>query len=141
MVHGKFSACQQIVFAGANNAGMNPWEIINAELKRRKLGWKWLADRLEVSIQRVQNWKTRGVPARHYRAIAEVLQTLTIDEIEGVTADKADDDSGLTPRHQAFIDLIDSLPQSEQDDLMQSLEEKKQHYEKIISEFLARRKG
>lgn len=69
------------------------------------------------------------------------MQTLTVDQIEGVKAYKAEDDSGLTPRHQALMNLIDSLPLSEQDDLMRSLEAKKQHYEKIVSEFLARRKA
>jgi len=41
---------------------MTPWENINAELERRRLGWQWLADRLEMSIQRVGNWKDRGIP-------------------------------------------------------------------------------
>jgi len=63
---------------------MTAWDNIDAELHRRRLGWQWLADRLEMTIQRVANWKVRGVPAKHLRQIAEILQPISIDEIEGV---------------------------------------------------------
>ena len=38
------------------------WDRINNELLRRGKNWQWLADQTDYSIQRLQNWKTRGVP-------------------------------------------------------------------------------
>jgi len=63
---------------------MSPWEIINAELVRRHKNWAWLAREIGTSDQVVQNWKTRGVPPRRYRAIADALRPFTVDQIEGV---------------------------------------------------------
>ena len=85
MVHRMCSSSQHLVSDLAKNIPMSPWEVIDAELKKRRLNWQWLADRLEMTIQRVQNWKKRGVPASHYRAIADALSPLTVDQIEGVS--------------------------------------------------------
>jgi len=68
----------------AKNVAMSPWEIINAELDRRHKSWAWLARELQTTDQVVQNWKTRGVPARRYRAIADALHPFTVDQIEGI---------------------------------------------------------
>lgn len=62
---------------------MTPWHRIDNELIRRRLGWQWIANALGFDIQRVQNWKNRGVPARQYRAIADALG-VTVDWIEGL---------------------------------------------------------
>lgn len=62
---------------------MTPFERIQIELDRRHLGWQWVADGLDFEIQRVHNWKSRGVPAMHYRAIAELFGR-SIDWVEGL---------------------------------------------------------
>lgn len=64
---------------------MTPWEVIEEALVHRKpkRNVQWLADQLRVTIQVVSNWKARGVPARRYREIADVLG-LTVDQLEGV---------------------------------------------------------
>lgn len=43
-------------------------------------------------------------------------------------------------RKQQLLDLFDSLPQSEQDELINTLEAKKQHYDKLLEELLTARK-
>lgn len=42
-------------------------------------------------------------------------------------------------RHQVLIQLFDGLPTKEQDELIRTLTEKKQHYDAVISELLQRR--
>jgi SOS-response transcriptional repressor LexA len=66
-----------------NNMNMTPWERLNNELFRRKLGWQWVANGLNFDIQRVHNWKSRGIPAMHFRAIADLFG-VTVDWIEGL---------------------------------------------------------
>ena len=62
---------------------MTHWQRINKELLRKQKNWQWLANGLGMEIQRVHNWKARGVPAMHYRAIADLLG-VTVDWIEGI---------------------------------------------------------
>lgn len=45
------------------------------------------------------------------------------------------------PRHAALISLFESLPKSEQNDLIKSLEEKKQHYDELLAELSQRKLG
>jgi hypothetical protein len=61
---------------------MTPWEIIDSALTHKKRKWAWLANELDISAQAVTNWKTRGVPAGQFRAIATVL-SLSVDQVEG----------------------------------------------------------
>lgn len=68
---------------------MTPWERLDNELGRRKLGWQWVANGLGFDIQRVHNWKSRGVPAMHFRAIADLFG-VTVDWIEGLEENKVE---------------------------------------------------
>lgn len=102
---------------------MSPWEVIDAELKKRRLNWQWLADRLEMTIQRVQNWKTRGVPASHYRAIADALSPLTVDQIEGVARGVTNISGGRTAGElsaalKVFSDAAEAADQDARDDVL-----------------------
>lgn len=50
---------------------MDPvWDRLDAELKRRKRNWSWLATRLGYSRARCANWKARGIPLAEYPALA-----------------------------------------------------------------------
>lgn len=64
---------------------MTPWQVIEEALahKRPPRSQKWLAEELGESVQTISNWKNRGVPARRFRDIANVLG-LTVDQIEGL---------------------------------------------------------
>jgi hypothetical protein len=65
--------------------GMTPWEVIEQAMRWRKPGkdQKWLAEEVGTSAQAITNWKTRGVPTRQYRKLAQVFD-LTVDQIEGL---------------------------------------------------------
>lgn len=67
---------------------MTPWERLDNELNRRKLGWQWVANGLHFDIQRVHNWKSRGIPPMHFRAIADLFG-VTVDWIEGLEENTA----------------------------------------------------
>lgn len=45
------------------------------------------------------------------------------------------------PRHKVLLDLFEGLPSADQDELIKSLEEKKQHYDAVIAELTARKAG
>lgn len=63
-----------------------PWQRIDTELGRRGRNWQWLADEMGTSIQRVHNWKTRGVPTDAWLDVATALH-ITIDYIAGLSDD------------------------------------------------------
>lgn len=48
---------------------------------------------------------------------------------------------GADPRHRILLELFEGLPAKEQDDLIRTLTEKKQHYDAVIEELLNRRKS
>jgi hypothetical protein len=85
MVHALLSICQQPVLRSVQTLRMeslDAWERVSAELERRGLGLAWLADKMECSIQRVQNWTTRGIPKGAYGDVAAALGE-SIDWIAG----------------------------------------------------------
>ncbi|WP_407078475.1 hypothetical protein [Xenorhabdus bovienii] len=46
----------------------------------------------------------------------------------------------LTPRQKILLELFDELPNSEADDLIKNLEEKKRHYDSLLEELLYKKK-
>lgn len=58
------------------------WQVIENELVARGRSAQWLADQLGMPIQRVHNWKSRGVPAAQHAAVAHVLGW-TVDRLTG----------------------------------------------------------
>lgn len=62
------------------------WERVESEVKRQYKGdapLQWLADKLGYSIQRVQNWKARGIPRDAWYDIAVSL-SISIDWVAGL---------------------------------------------------------
>jgi len=49
------------------------WTRVQEELDARGRGLKWLADALGTSVQRVQNWKARGLPPGVHVEVATAL--------------------------------------------------------------------
>lgn len=93
------------------------WDRIKAKIASLPNGAgreaQWLADRLQIKIQRVSNWKTRGVPASMLVDIAAALgwsvnQVLGLAEppslwpFETVEPERL---QRLTPRQAAMVEL------------------------------------
>lgn len=72
------------MIAEVKNPPMTPWDIVHGEIRRRGKTLSWLADELGISLQAVQNWKTRGIPPSKLRPIADALG-ITVDQVEGLT--------------------------------------------------------
>ena len=94
ILNDSFSARQQFVGASSHTLFMDSvWNRVKDEAERRAKGrWQqWLTDRLTdisdkpYSIQRVQNWKTRGVPRGEYPSLALALGK-SIDWVAGLEA-------------------------------------------------------
>jgi hypothetical protein len=92
MINAPFSPCQQIVVGASHTPCMGEadkaaWSRVDVELKRRGVGLTWLADAMGSSIQRVQNWTTRGLPPKAYGEVAAALDE-TLDWIAGLSSPK-----------------------------------------------------
>ncbi len=70
---------------------MDVWKHIEDELHRRRQNAAWLGRKLPASRQVVSGWKTRGVPAKRYEQIAQLLDWSVDRLISGV------DDTPATP--------------------------------------------
>lgn len=49
------------------------WTRIDDELRRRRRKWAWLGRAVNATDQAMHNWKTRGIPARQHKPIADAL--------------------------------------------------------------------
>lgn len=82
--------------------------------------------------QWLNGYRTLGnAGARHI----ELTLALSAGWLDGAT--ESSSEISLSPYKRELLSLFDSLPQSEQDNLMNSLKEKKQYYDKRVEELLA----
>lgn len=90
---------------------MNPWTLVNAELRTSKKDWQWLADALEMKIQRVNHWEARGIPAKHHNRIEDILGKprgwITGDAVQFTPP------SHLSPAAIEIAVLFDMIPASD----------------------------
>ena len=102
MVHVACSDSQQNVWGAVHSPFVNAaWHLVEAELAHRKKGLQWLATKLECTIQRVQNWTTRGIPVSAYPEVAAAFG----ESIDWV--------AGLAPPRRKIADETDELSPSE----------------------------
>lgn len=93
------------------------WARIRDEIAKRDDGrgreTVWLAQRLQVRIQRIQNWKTRGVPSSALVDIAAALGW-SVNQVLGLADPptrwpfetiRPDDMAKLTPRQAAMVEI------------------------------------
>ena len=87
MVNAMFTTSQHIDSVGLHSPCMgtkNPvWQRVQDELDARGRGLKWLADALDTSVQRVQNWKARGLPPGAQLEVAVALNR-SLDWLAGI---------------------------------------------------------
>lgn len=98
----------------------------------------------EVTPQSVNGWYTRGSIGKESAIkLAEHLDVsvawilgegdASIDSIELPKPE-------LTERERILLQLFNELPDSEADKLLQTLEEKKRHYDRLLEELLVKKK-
>jgi len=104
-----------------------------------------LAKKFGVKPPSVYDWYEHGrIHKRHYPTLVTVFGRNIEWWLELCDAAPAvHEDRPIyntpDPRHHVLLDLFDGLPSKEQDDLIRTLTEKKQHYDSVIEELLSRR--
>lgn len=89
---------------------MDPvWTRIDSELKARGKGPQWLADEIGYSIQRVHNWKSRGVPPSAFADVAAALGW-SIDRLLGGGESESRVMEGLTLEETSLLRAFRRLP-------------------------------
>lgn len=103
---------KQIMWTRSQNSRMTPWTRVDNELAQIKKDWKWLAGQLSIDqIQRVNHWKSRGIPAKYYTQIENVLKK-PARWIAG-DADSFVAPSGYTSAGLELAALLDMIPESD----------------------------
>ena len=122
---------------------------IGAKLKQEaeRLGLKpaQVAEKFGVKPPSVYDWYEHGrIHKKHYPTLVELsgkpLQWWLDFPSEGTkVAEVAASYSSQDPRHKVLLNLFEGLPAKDQDELIRTLTEKKQHYDAVIEELMQRR--
>lgn len=121
-------------------------EKLQQEAVRLRLKPAQVAKIFEVEPPSVYDWYQHGrIHKKHYPRLEEwsgksIRWWLDFPEGTHVVAESPPDPFvNPDPRHKVLLELFDGLPRKEQDDLIRTLTEKKQHYDAVIEELLSRR--
>lgn len=71
------------ISAAMNDVRRKILESVEKHLESHGLSWLFLRDELDLSLQQINNWKTRGIPESWHARIAETLG-VTVDELLGI---------------------------------------------------------
>ncbi len=113
------------------------------EARRLNLKPAEVAEFFGVKPPSVYDWYEHGrIHRKHYQKLVELsgkplswwLEMPELMVSESIPRYGADD-----PRHSTLLLLFDGLPAKDQDELIRTLTEKKQHYDSVIEELLSRR--
>jgi hypothetical protein len=126
------------------NKTMHLGEKLKQEAERLGLKPVQVAEFFEVRPPSVYDWYNHGrIHKKHYPKLIEMSGkplTWWLDFPEGVIASEHTPSFvNPDPRHQVLVELFEGLPTKEQDELIRTLTEKKQHYDAVIEELLSRR--
>lgn len=122
---------------------------IKLQQEAERLGLKpaQVAEIFGVKAPSVYDWYNHGrIHKKHYPKLVEISDkplTWWLDFPDDRNKCREDQPAytDANPRHQILLDLFEGLPTKEQDELIRTLEAKKQHYDAVIEELLARRKA
>lgn len=118
---------------------------LEQEAKRQGLKPAQVAAVFEVKPPSVYDWYQHGrIHKKHYPKLVEwsgkpLSWWLDFPEQSVKIAEDGPDYASADPRHQVLLELFEGLPAKDQDDLIRTLTEKKQHYDSVIEELLNRR--
>lgn len=122
---------------------------LGVKLKREaeRLGLKpaQVAEEFGVKPPSVYDWYEHGrMHKKHYPTLVRLFSKpiqwwLDFPKEDGRAAEEAAVYGGEDQRHKILLALFDGLPSKEQNELIRTLTEKKQHYDSVIEELLSRR--
>lgn len=84
------------------------FDRIDKWLRSRGKTWQWLGAQCEWESGQMSNWGTRGVPPRHYPAIADVLGEST-DWIFGRAESRSTENDHLSPMARKLAAEFDKI--------------------------------
>lgn len=93
-----------------HNSFMNQVEKINEILRLRELGWADLAREMGLTEQRVNNWRTRGVPAGQLRAVEVALGLKRFALEDDAEREKDVESFDLSPKQRRLVERVATLP-------------------------------
>ena len=121
-------------------------EKLQQETKRLGLKPAQVADFFGVKPPSVYDWYAHGrISKKHYPKLVELTNkplTWWLDfpnDTSHTSEPLPPTYADIDPRQKILLDLFEGLPGKEQDELIRTLTEKKQYYDAVIEEFLARR--
>lgn len=139
------------IFSETPNSGMSQkkhiGERLQQEAEEKGLKPPQVAELFGVKTPSVYDWYAHGrVHKKHYPKLVEwsgkpIEWWLDIEIGHTVADQTAPPYADADPRHQVLLDLFEGLPSTEQDALIKTLKEKKQHYDAVIEELTARKSG
>lgn len=122
-------------------------EKLEQEAKRLGLKPAQVAAVFGVKPPSVYDWYAHGrIHKKHYPTLVEwsgkpIEWWLDFPQEEKLVAQERADYAGEDHRHRVLLELFDGLPSKEQDEVIRTLTEKKQHYDSVVEELLNRRKA
>lgn len=118
---------------------------LQQEAERQGLKPAQVAEMFGVKPPSVYDWYEHGrIHKKHYPKLVEMSKKpLTWwmdfpDEGTQIGEEKPTYENE-DPRHKVLLQLFEGLPAKDQDELIRTLTEKKQHYDSVIEELLTRR--
>lgn len=118
---------------------------LQQEAKDRGLKPAQVAEVFGVKPPSVYDWYEHGrIHQKHYPKLVEwsgkpITWWLDFPREKHAVAEETAPYGGEDPRHKVLLELFEGLPAKEQDELIRTLTEKKQHYDAVIKELLERR--
>lgn len=120
-------------------------EKLKTEAERLGLKPLQVAAFFGVKAPSVYDWYHHGrIHKRHYLRLVELSGKplswwLDLPATPLMAAEHQPNYADPDPRPRILLELFEGLPTKEQDELIQTLTQKKQHYDAVIEELLARR--
>jgi len=142
-----YSLCKALpnIFVECLISSMHMGAKLKQEAKRLGLKPAQVAELFDVKPPSVYDWYEHGrIHKKHYPMLVEMsgkpIQWWLDFPAEAPGVAENQPTYGVADhRHNVLLELFDGLPSKEQDDLIRTLTEKKQHYDSVIEELLNRR--
>lgn len=118
---------------------------LQQEAENKGLKPKDVAKIFDVKPPSVYDWYENGrIHKKHFLTLVEwsgkpITWWLDFSENTHQAAEEPAFYGSGDPRHKVLLDLFEGLPAKDQDDLIRSLTEKKQHYDAVVDELMLRR--